>query len=98
MWLPVVVWMAAILWMSGRSDLPMRTNPQTGETIKTTFAAAKLAHVFEYSVLALLMLRALVGSRGGLGLPLAVAIPVTVVVAGFFGGLDEVRQSFVPNR
>jgi VanZ family protein len=97
-WLPVVLWMAAILWMSGRSDLPMRTNPQTGETIKTTFTAAKLAHVFEYSVLALLMLRALVGARGGLGLPLAAAIPVTVVVAAVFGGLDEVRQSFVPAR
>jgi VanZ family protein len=97
-WLPVLVWMALILAMSSRSDLPVRHNPQTGEVIKTTFTAAKLAHVFEYSVFALLMLRALVGAGGGLRWPLPVAIAVTVVAAGMFGGLDEIRQSFVPTR
>jgi VanZ family protein len=97
-WLPVLVWMALILSMSSQSDLPMRHNPQTGEVIKTTFTAAKLAHVFEYSVLALLLLRALVGTGGGLGWPMPVAIAVTVVIAALFGGLDEIRQSFVPTR
>ena len=97
-WLPVLLWMALILWLSGRSDLPVRTNPQTGETIRTTFAAAKLAHVFEYGVLALLLLRALTGTGGGLRLPLAPAIVVAVLVAGVFGVLDELRQSLVPNR
>jgi VanZ family protein len=97
-WLPVVLWMALILAMSSRSDLPMRTNPQTGETIRTTFTAAKLAHVVEYSILALLLLRALVGVGGGLRLPMSAAIAVTVIVAAVFGGLDEIRQSFVPTR
>jgi VanZ family protein len=97
-WLPVLVWMALILAMSSRSDLPVRHNPQTGEVIKTTFTAAKLAHVFEYSVLALLMLRALVGAGGGLRWPMPVAIAVAVMVAALFGGLDEIRQSFVPTR
>jgi VanZ family protein len=97
-WLPVLIWMALILSMSSQSDLPVRHNPQTGEVIKTTFTAAKLAHVFEYSVLALLLLRALVGAGGGLRWPLPVAIGITVVVAAVFGGLDEIRQSFVPTR
>ena len=97
-WLPVLVWMALILWMSSRSDLPVRTNPQTGETIRTTFTVAKLAHVFEYGVLALLLLRALVGTDGGLRLSMPVAIAVTVVAVAVFGGADEIRQSFVPTR
>lgn len=97
-WLPVLIWMALILWMSSRSDLPVRTNPQTGEVIRTTFTVAKLAHVFEYSVLALLLMRALVGSGGGLHLPMAAGMVVTVVIAAVLGGLDEIRQSFVPTR
>lgn len=97
-WLPVLVWMALILWLSSRSELPMRTNPQTGEAIRTTFTMAKLAHVFEYGVLALLLLRALMSSHGGLTLGFGTATVVTVIAAGLFGGLDELRQSMTPTR
>jgi hypothetical protein len=97
-WAPVLAWMALILALSGQSDLPARTNLQTGETIRTTFAAAKLVHVFEYSVLALLLLRALTGVGGGVRLSFGAAVVVTVLVAGLFGALDEFRQSFVPRR
>jgi VanZ family protein len=97
-WLPILLWMAVILALSSRSDLPIRTNPQTGETIKTTFTLAKLAHVFEYSMLALLLLRALMTQAGGLRLSLVPSVVVTVLVAAFFGALDEYRQSLVPNR
>jgi VanZ family protein len=97
-WLPVLLWMALILTLSSQSNLPARTNAQTGETIRTTYTAAKLAHVAEYSVLGLLLLRAFASPRGGLGLQLWVAITASVLVAGLFGGLDELRQSFVPNR
>jgi VanZ family protein len=90
--------MALILSLSSRSDLPVRTNPQTGETIKSTFALAKLTHLAEYGVLALLLLRALMGAGGGQRLPIWRAVAVTVVVAAAFGGLDELRQSFVPAR
>ena len=93
-----MLWMALILSLSSQSDLPARTNPQTGETIRATFAAAKLFHVFEYSVLALLLLRALTTPRGGVRLALGTAVVVAVVVSGLFGGLDELRQSFVPRR
>ena len=97
-WLPVLLWMGLILSLSGRSDLPLRTNPQTGEVIKTTFTAAKLAHVVEYSVLAVLLLRALTGVSGGLRLPLTPAVVTAVLLSGVFGGMDEIRQSFVPTR
>jgi VanZ family protein len=97
-WLPVLLWMALILSLSSQSDLPIRTNPQTGETIRATFTVAKLAHVVEYSVLALLLLRALMTRAGGLRLALAPAIISTVLTAAVFGGLDELRQSMVPNR
>ena len=90
--------MFLILWMSSRSDLPVRTNPQTGETIKTTFTLAKIAHVVEYSVLALLLLRALMSPLGGARLAFKTAAICTVVTCGLFGGLDELRQSLVPNR
>lgn len=97
-WAPVLLWMSLILWLSSRSDLPVRTNPQTGETIKTTFTVAKIAHVVEYSVLALLLLRALMSAHGGARLAFKVAAFCTVVACGLFGGLDELRQSLVPNR
>ena len=97
-WLPVLIWMAFILSLSSQSDVPIRTNPQTGETIRATFTMAKLAHVVEYSVLALLLLRALMTRAGSLNLSLIPAIIVTVLAAAIFGGLDELRQSLVPNR
>lgn len=98
LWLPVLLWMGLILALSSRSDLPVRQNPQTGEVIRTTFAAAKVAHVVEYGVLALLLLRALVSEGGGARLALRPAVLVVVVLATAFGGLDELRQSLTPNR
>jgi VanZ family protein len=90
--------MALILSLSSQSDLPARTNPQTGETIRSTFAAAKLAHVVEYSVLGLLLFRALMLRAGGVRVTLWLAAALAIVGAGLFGCVDEVRQSFVPRR
>jgi VanZ family protein len=90
--------MALILSLSSQSDLPARTNPQTGETIRSTFAAAKLAHVVEYAVLGLLLLRALTLRAGGIRLTLWLAVALAIVGAGLFGCVDETRQSFVPRR
>ncbi len=97
-WLPVLLWMALILGLSGQSNLPARQNPATGEVIRSTYTLAKLAHVVEYGVLALLFLRATTMPRGGLGLSFQTAAVVTVAAATLFGAIDELRQSLVPNR
>lgn len=97
-WLPVLLWMALILGLSGRSEFPPRTNPATGEVIPTTYTVAKIAHVVEYGVLGALLLRAATASGGGLGLAPARAAVWVVLAATAFGIGDELRQSFVPNR
>lgn len=97
-WLPVVAWAILILSLSARSDLPVRTNPATGEVVRTTYAVAKTAHVVEYSVLGALLLRAATAPSGGLALdPIRAAVWV-VLAATALGGSDELRQSFAPNR
>lgn len=97
-WLPVLIWMALILSMSGQSDLPVRQNPRTGEVIKTTFTMAKIAHVVEYGVLALLLCRALAGSLAALRAAPAVVAIVAALAATAFGVADEWWQSFTPTR
>jgi VanZ family protein len=90
--------MACILSLSSQSDLRPTAPTQVVETHEAFFAASKLAHIVEFSVLGLLLLRALSGAGGGLRLPLRGAVVVAVLVSGLFGTLDELRQSFVPNR
>ena len=97
-WLPVLVWMALILSLSSQSDLRAAAPTPVMETEGAFFAASKLAHVVEFSVLGLLLLRALAGVDGGLRLPLWAAVLAAMLVAGLVGTLDELRQSFVPNR
>lgn len=97
-WLPVLLWMALILTLSGQSSLPARQNPATGEVIRSTYTLAKAAHVVEYSVLGLLILRAMTSPAGGLGLGFGSAALWAVAAATAFGAGDELRQSFVPNR
>jgi VanZ family protein len=97
-WLPVLVWMALILVLSGRSDLPVRSNPVTGEVAHTTYWSAKVAHVVEYAVLGGLLFRAATARGGGFRLaPLPATVGV-VAAATIFGAVDELRQSFVPGR
>ena len=97
-WLPVLVWMVLILTHTGHSELPTRANPATGETIRTTYMTAKLAHLVEYGVLGGLLLRAARAPGGGLAIPTARAAVWAVVAATAFGAGDELRQSVVPGR
>ncbi len=97
-WLPVVLWMAVILMLSGQSEVPRRTDPSTGAPIPQTFALAKMVHVFEYGVLSLLVFRAVRAPSSGVGLGPVRAVGAAVVVSLAFGVLDEYRQSFVPGR
>jgi hypothetical protein len=97
-WLPVLLWMVVILFLSGQSEIPPRTNPATGETVRATYTAAKLAHILEYGVLGALLLRALRSTTGGLGLAPTRGALWSVLAAAAFGAADELWQAFVPNR
>ena len=83
-WLPPLVWIALIFALSaqhGGGHLP------AGEV-----ALRKLAHVAEYLVLTLLLVRAL--RRAGA----VAAVPVAMAVALAYAATDEWHQSFVPGR
>jgi VanZ family protein len=97
-WLPILLWMALIIGLSSQSDLPGRNDPRTGERIPSSYPVAKAWHITEFSVLALLIFRALHSQTGGIGLRPAQAATLSVVACLTFAGLDELRQSFVPKR
>ncbi|MFZ0637806.1 MAG: VanZ family protein [Candidatus Acidiferrales bacterium] len=55
----------------------------------------KCAHVFEYFIFSLLILRAIRGGRSGARLTWLLA---AIVIVGAYASLDEYHQSFVPGR
>ena len=84
LWLPVVVWMGLIFYLSAQPDLP---TPPAGWAVRVISSAA---HVFLFGVLAVLWARALGGRR----YVWAVAFTLTLLYA--FS--DEFHQAFVPGR
>jgi VanZ family protein len=83
-WLPPLVWLAVIFAFStrhGGGHLP------TGEIV-----LRKLAHVTEYLILTLLLVRALRRSD------VAFAVPGAMAGAFAYACSDEWHQSFVPGR
>jgi len=85
-WLPVLVWMAAIL---------LGTSVPSGGHLAVLGGRDKLAHVLVYAVLGLLLLRAFRGAAR-LATPLAAFASLAVGLA--YGSLDELHQAFVPTR
>jgi len=88
-WLPVLIWMAFIYYLSSLS------NPLEQLTPKNFFFLFDfkhfIYHVIEYLILSLLLYRALkINSKN----PQTLAILVTVLYAI----MDEIHQSFVPGR
>ena len=88
---PIVSWAAVVLWAGlifYLSSLPHSAFPSH------TITAAKLVHVFEYSVLTFLLIRALEAQgftrRGAASLAAALAL--------VYAASDEYHQSFVPHR
>jgi VanZ family protein len=85
LWLPSLVYMAAIFQISAQPD-PMPAITQV--------VWDKALHALEYSVLCVLFCRALNGE--GLA-PLRVAL-FAMVLTSAYGATDETHQLFVPNR
>jgi VanZ family protein len=83
-WLPVLVWLAIIFTFSTRHG--------GGHLPAAEIAVRKLAHVTEYLILTLLLVRALRRSR------VAAALPIAAGAALAYACSDEWHQSFVPGR
>jgi VanZ family protein len=111
-WLPVLLWAAVIVMASGDSKSVQRSSriieplmrwlfPQASdETIHTVvFIARKWAHLAEYAILALILWRALRGTRtltpDGWSRQLAF---LAWAGATAFAITDELHQTFVPGR
>lgn len=88
LWLPPLVYMVAIFWMSSRS------NPIPG--LRLVGGTDKIAHAAAYALLAFLFARALAGTfpkRSLLSMASSAAL-----IATAYGALDEFHQTFVPGR
>ena len=85
LWLPPLVYMAVIFHLSSESN-PL---PEV-----TAHVWDKLLHVTEYSGLAFLLSRALVGE----GIGWVTALAVAILLTSGYGASDEWHQAFVPLR
>ncbi len=84
LWLPVVVWMGVIFYLSAQPDLPQP------HVVWADLVISSVAHAFVFGVLAVLWARALGERRHALIL----AFGLTVLYAL----TDEFHQAFVPGR
>ena len=82
-WLPLVVWMGLIFYLSAQPDLPSAPEPLLDLILKKT------AHATGYAVLAALGYRAVNGRITGIA-PWLCAILYAIS--------DEMHQTFVPGR
>ena len=87
-WGPAVAWMALIFALSAQSQLP------SPEQRWLDFVIEKSAHTFEFSVLAVLLARAL----GGTGLSRRRIFFLAVGLTWLYALSDEFHQRFVPGR
>ena len=87
-WLPAVLWMAFIFYLSAQSR-PL------GKTPSTAFSYA--AHFGEYAVLAFLLFWAQL-SRGSWKGRVTLSLAISFILATLYGASDEFHQSFVPGR
>lgn len=89
-WIPVVVWMGVIFFLSGRSSIQVADEPVIN------FLFFKTLHVIEFSLLFMLYFRALKNT-------LRIAIGINVFAVAFvltllYAVTDEIHQLFVPSR
>lgn len=88
LWLPAVLWMGFIYYLSSKPGLAI------GEGA-VDFWTRKPAHIGEYAILFLLLFRALRGSSSLTGRKLYLA---SAVFTFLYGVTDEVHQVLVPLR
>lgn len=81
-YIPVVLWMALIFWMSSIPDLP------SNKVDVLDFIFKKTAHVMEYTVLFVLWFRAL-GNKNP---------TQAIIFSLIYAFTDEMHQLFIPGR
>jgi VanZ family protein len=88
LWAPVFVWMGLIYYLSAQPDLAI-----TEGVVDLIFR--KIAHMGEYAILFLFLLRALKGSFAWKTLTIFV---IAAVVSFLYATSDEFHQTLVPTR
>lgn len=87
-WLPVVIILAVIFYLSSQSDFP-------GEKVLNIPFMDKIGHLIEYFILGIFIFRAL---RYCENMAIKKALIITIVFSGIYGITDEIHQLAVPNR
>lgn len=88
LWLPALFWAGLIFYLSGRPGLKVAEGA-------ADFFTRKLAHIGEYSILFLLLFRAL---RGSFSWSVRAILWGAGLFSFFYAVTDEVHQIFVPLR
>jgi VanZ family protein len=86
LWLPPILYLAAIFWLSSESSPFLAAPPFPG--------GDKVAHFAAYAGLGFLLCRAFRGS----GLSPGAAVALAIITGCLYGASDEWHQSFVPHR
>jgi VanZ family protein len=89
-WLPLVLWMGVIFFLSAQPALPHHPDTLLDLILK------KAAHMIEYGLLAFLLWRAL--SRGRDILSWSALVTTAFLVSVLYAASDEYHQSFVAGR
>lgn len=94
-WLPPLIVMAVIFYVSSRTSLPQAEGEWIDALLK------KLSHVAEYTLLFLLLVRAwkwTLDTWKGQNRNLARALWAALLTTAAYAVSDEIHQSFVPRR
>ena len=87
-WLPAILWMGLIFYLSSQPDLPRHPDDLVDTVLK------KMMHVGEYAILAYLLWRALSDAKLAKNNPIALSL----ILSFLYALSDEYHQSFVPGR
>lgn len=87
-WLPPILW-AVIIFNLSSGPLPLVTDSYWGD-----FAFKKFSHVLFYSILAVLIYRALIFEK----VNKIHALYLAIFYSMLYGISDEIHQSFIPGR
>jgi VanZ family protein len=88
-WLPVAVWMGIIFFFSSRPRIPV------SESYTISFVIFKTLHLIEYSLLYILLYRAMRNSGSKIQAKFTFQ---ALLVAILYAVTDEIHQVFVPTR